>query len=74
MVDRRALLLDKLAEVEQQVAESARRIQGQKKSIAEMQPRARETAIAAELLKVALRGHAVLVAARDRLKVRISQL
>ena len=73
-MDRHALLLDQLADAEQRLVESAKRIERQKVSIAEMQAEARETAIARELLKLALDAHAALVAARDRVKVRIKQL
>lgn len=74
MVDRRALLLEQLAEADQRIFESEKRIERHKQSIAELEAAGRETATAQVLLEMALTTHATQIAERDRLKLRISQL
>jgi hypothetical protein len=74
MINRRALLSSQLADAEQRILESESRIDHHRLSIMQLILAKRDTSLAEQLLNVALQGHAILTASRDRIKIQLDQL
>jgi len=74
MINRRALLLDQLADAERSIIKNETRIRQQTQLIAERERAGHDSAIAKELLGMLQGSYALHLAARDRIKVGISSL